>query len=308
MSQELITRATFTGIEKAMQQAGFDPEQVKREISFAIQHINKSAQLQKCSQQSILTSVLNISNIKLSLNPAAKECYLIPRWNGMSKMMECVLEPSYVGLVKLLTDAGSIKGMSCNLVYEGDTFSIDLATNVKPVVHSPSLSKSKRGNVIGAYALATFSDNSRQVEWMDIEDINVIRERSETYKAFVDGKIKSCTWVTDYGEMARKTVIKRIYKYLPRTEKMKIVDEAIKIDNTDYSASEKQLDLISSLLETSSYDEDQRDNIRHEMQFMSYQGASEMIERLYAHQLGIDGVTNPSAKDINNHVRKIAQS
>jgi recombination protein RecT len=252
--------------------------------------------------------VLNISNIKLSLNPAAKECYLIPRWNGMSKMMECVLEPSYVGLVKLLTDAGSIKGMSCNLVYEGDTFSIDLATNVKPVVHSPSLSKSKRGNVIGAYALATFSDNSRQVEWMDIEDINVIRERSETYKAFVDGKIKSCTWVTDYGEMARKTVIKRIYKYLPRTEKMKIVDEAIKIDNTDYSASEKQLDLISSLLETSSYDEDQRDNIRHEMQFMSSQGASEMIERLYAHQLGIDGVTNPSAKDINNHVRKIAQS
>lgn len=308
MSQELITRATFTGIEKAMQQAGFDPEQVKREISFAIQHINKSAQLQKCSQQSILTSVLNISNIKLSLNPAAKECYLIPRWNGMSKMMECVLEPSYVGLVKLLTDAGSIKGMSCNLVYEGDTFSIDLATNVKPVVHSPSLSKSKRGNVIGAYALATFSDNSRQVEWMDIEDINVIRERSETYKAFVDGKIKSCTWVTDYGEMARKTVIKRIYKYLPRTEKMKIVDEAIKIDNTDYSASEKQLDLISSLLETSSYDEDQRDNIRHEMQFMSSQGASEMIERLYAHQLGIDGVANPSAKDINNHVRKIAQS
>src|SRR5689334_11701957 len=103
-----LTRANFSNVEKPMQEAGFSIEKVKQEISFAIQHVNKSPQLQKCTTESLQMAVLNISNIGLSLNPAAKEAYLIPRWNGVTKVTEAALEPSYVGLVKLLTDAGSV--------------------------------------------------------------------------------------------------------------------------------------------------------------------------------------------------------
>lgn len=282
MSNEIaiITPKTFEKIEGRMQQAGFSIETVKREISFAVQAINKSAQLQKCSPESLMQSVLNISNIGLTLNPAAKEAYLIPRWNNLSKSMEAVLEPGYVGLVKLLTDAGSVKSMLCQLVYEKDVFTVDLANNMQPVKHNPELSRTLRGEIKGAYALGTLIDGTRQVEYMSLEEINDIRERSETYKAFMEQKIKSCTWVTDFGEMARKTVIKRIYKYLPRTERMTQIDKAVEIDNSDYAISEDQLNYIDSLLHTCTLDEKVKDLIEMEVPVMSAKRASEVINQL----------------------------
>lgn len=289
MSNELtVTRESFSKVERAMQEAGFSIERVKQELSFAIQIINKSPQLHKCSQLSIQQAVLNISNIGLSLNPASKEAYLIPRWNNHAKTMEAVLEPGYIGLVKLLTDAGSVTSMLCQLVYEGDTFEVDLANNVSPVVHKPELSRSKRGEIRGCYALATLPDKTRQVEYMSKEEVDEIRERSETYKAFKDGKIKSCTWVTDYGEMVRKTVIKRIYKYLPRTDRMERVDKAISEDNRDFGASDDQLSYIESLLHTSTLEERQRGAIEMEMSVMNGQRASEVINMLKANQQETD--------------------
>lgn len=285
MSNELIlTTETFKPIEARMQDAGFSPTKVRQEISFALQTINKNPQLQKCTRESFLQAVLNISNIGLSLNPAAKEAYLIPRWNSATKQMDATLEPGYIGLVKLLTDAGSITSILCQLVYQNDSFEMDLANNLNPVKHKPELTRTKRGNISGCYALATLLDKTRQVEYMCVDEINEIRERSETYKAFKEGKIKSCTWETDWGEMARKTVIKRIYKYLPRTEKMLQVDEAIEQDNRDYSASGDQLSYIESLLHTSTLEQRQIDAIEMEMSVMNGDRASEVITMLKANQ------------------------
>lgn len=285
MENELVvTRESFNTVEKAMQAAGYSLEKVKQEISFALQAINKSPQLQKCSRDSILQAVLNISNIGLSLNTAAKEAYLIPRWNGHSKQMEASLEPGYIGLVKLLTDAGSVTSMLCQLVYEKDVFQIDLANNITPVTHIPELTRAKRGELKGCYALGTLPDKTRQVEYMCTEEINEIRERSETYKAFKEGKIKSCTWETDYGEMSRKTVIKRIYKYLPRTERMQAIDSAIAEDNKDFTASDNQLQFIESLLHNSTLEERQRGAIEMEMGVMNSDRASEVITMLQANQ------------------------
>lgn len=305
---EIVTRQTFAPIEKAMQDAGFSPEKVKQEISFAIQHINKSKQLQECTPESKMQAVMNISNIGLSLNPAAKEAYLIPRYNYLTRSMEASLEPGYVGLVKLLTDSGSVVSMVSQLVYENDTFSLDIADNRNPVQHKPELVKSKRGNIIGVYALATLPDGTRQAEWMDIDELNAIRNRSETYKAFKEGKIKSATWETDYGEMCRKTVIKRIYKYLPRTERMKFVDTAVHQDNQDYTASNDQLSYIESLLTSSTLDERQRAAIEMETSVMSSQRASQVIEQLKNNQQGPDQGFIGTQKQLSKHIQKIAQA
>lgn len=66
---------------------------------------------------------------------------------------------------------------------------------------------------------------------------------------------------------------------------------------------------LCKLLESSTYDAQQRVAI-----FNNINAVEQMTEEKYfkiktnleANQLGIDGVANPSAKDINNHVRKIA--
>lgn len=304
---EIVTRKTFEPIEKAMREAGFSPEKVKQEISFAIQHINKSKQLQECTPESKLQAVMNISNIGLSLNPAAKEAYLIPRYNSVFRCMEASLEPGYVGLVKLLTDSGSVVSMVAQLVYQNDKFKLDIANNQNPITHEPELTKTKRGEIIGVYALATLPDKSRQAEWMDVDEVNGIKERSETYKAFKEGKIKSCTWFTDFGEMCRKTVIKRIYKYLPRTDRMSQIDNAVQQDNLDYTASNDQIDYIESLLSTSTYDERQRTAIEMETAVMSAQRASQVIEQLKNNQQVVDQGVFPNEKQLAKHIRTIAQ-
>lgn len=311
MENNQLTTKFFSPIEKKMQDAGFNPEQVKREISFAIQSINKSAQLQKCSGESVLQAVVNIANVGLTLNPAAREAYLIPRWNNLSKSMEASLDPSYIGLVKLLTDTGSVKSMVCQLVYEGDTFEIDLANNLNPVVHKPELSSARKGNLRGVYALATLSDNTRQVEWMDIEEVNQIRDRSETYKAFKENKIKSCTWASDYGEMTRKTVIKRIYKYLPRSEKAAALDRAVELDNMDYTASDNQITMVENLLRSSTFDERQKQWLEMEIPTMGAKRASEVIEMLKNNQPGLrtrlqNGETL-SAGELNGAVKQAVE-
>jgi recombination protein RecT len=306
---ELIKRSDFDKVATAMQEAGFSIERVKQEVSFAIQLINKSSQLGECTKESKQLAVLNIANIGLTLNPAAKEAYLVPRYNSVTKNMEACLDPSYVGLVKLLTNAGSVKSMLCQLVHEHDVFEVDLANNTNPVIHKPQLSSAKKGNIIGVYALATLVDGTRQVEFMDIEEVNLIRARSESFKAFNSGKIKSCIWVSDYGEMARKTVIKRIYKYLPRTEQMQYVDRAVEADNQDFIATDQQVNFIESLLTTSDVEGREKELLEMELSVMNAARASEVIEMLKERQL--DPVThrgNYSQAELSKHIKKIAQA
>ena len=51
--------------------------------------------------------------------------------------------------------------------------------------------------------------------------------------------------------MARKTVIRRLYKYLPRSGRnLEKVDEAIQADDAQYPASLTQISYIESLLTT----------------------------------------------------------
>lgn len=290
MSNEL-TISTFHPAEKRMSELGMDVTRIKKEISFALQLINKNKKLKECTTESKLAAVINVANIGLTLNPVAKEACLVPRWNSATSQSECSLEPMYPGLVKLLTDAGSVTSIAANVVYEHDKFEIDLANNTNPVTHRPELVASKRGDKIGCYAVASLPDGTRQVEWMDLETLYLIRERSETYSAHKAGKMKSCTWVTDENEMMRKSVIKRIYKYLPRTEKMEKIDNAVSLDNSDYTASENQLQFIESLLHTSTLEQRQRDSIEMEMTVMNSKRASEVIAMLRVNQLEDDRTT-----------------
>lgn len=274
--------ATIDGFKskatEMMRDNGFAPDKIMREISFALQHFTKNEYLNSATPLSKLRAVVNISQVGLTLNPIAKEAYLVPRY--VNKQVEAVLEPSYVGLVKLLTDAGSVKSILCNVVFENDSFELNIADTANPVYHKPQLISSKKGNVLGCYALATLTNGSKQVEWMDVEQINEIRERSESYKSFKAGKARSTIWESDYSEMCRKTVIKRIYKYLPRTQKMDAVDAAISLSNQDYEITEEQREFIEVLMGKLHYSDEQIKFMRIEMNTMSSDRASKVIEQL----------------------------
>jgi recombination protein RecT len=286
MSQELTVYQKIEALEPKMLKI-LDPNSAKREISFAKQIIASSEMLKKCTVDSVLVSVFNIVNIGLSLNPASKEAYIVPRYNKKNAEWEASLQPAYVGLVRLLTDAGAVTQVVTNIVYENDNFEMDLANGT--VKHIPKFGKKNKGERIGCYSLATLPNGAKQVEWMEIEDIHKVRDCSDSWKN-VDKRNLS-PWFNHEDEMSRKTVIRRLYKYLPRSgsaTKLMKVDEAIQADDSQYNATFNQLGYIENLLRTANISQEVERNINAEYQRYSSAEAETCINFLQANQLESD--------------------
>ena len=282
MAQELTIYQEIEKLEPKMLKVLVDPIAVKREISFAKQLIASSAILQKCTVDSVLVSVFNIVNIGLSLNPASKESFLVPRFNRAKNVWEASLQPGYVGLVKLLTDAGTVVKVTTQVVYENDRIDMDIATG--EVSHKPCLVKKNRGEKIGCYSQAVLPSGLKQAEWMEFEEIYKIRECSESWKN--TEKRSSSPWFNHEDEMSRKTVIRRLYKYLPRSGKnLEKVNEAIRFDDGQYQSSLNQVSYIESLLRTANISEEVRNKMYAEVEGYSQAEAETAIGFLMDNQI-----------------------
>lgn len=251
----------------------------QKELSFALQHINKNPQLKNATFESNVQAVLNIAQTGLTLNPVMKFAYLVPRFQN--RQVETCLEPSYMGLCKLVTDTGSAKRIYAHPVYEGDQFNVSLGVEMS-VTHVP---KYVTKNIIHVYAVAILSDGAPMIEVMPLKDIEDIQERSESFKAYKAGKIKSCVWVTDFAEMARKTVIRRLIKYLPKTDIWDKLATAVDLDETDYKATDGQITMVETLLMNVALDHEEQASIYREIPTMNQERASELIEYLQQNQL-----------------------
>lgn len=272
-------------------------DNLTRETSFALQAVNSNSYLAQATPSSVAKCVLNIAFIKLSLNPVLKYAYITPR--RVNNVIEAVLMPSYIGLCKLIIDAGAVRNIYAHIVHEGDVFEPVFGTS-PALIHKPKFGK----RVTHVYAVAVLLDGSMQFEVMTADDINEIRERSDGYKSYKDGKAKSCIWVSDYGEMAKKTVIKRLTKYLPKTDKWEVVAKAIEVDNQDYPATDGQYTYIERLLDNSNYDQPRRDDVmRKIVNGMTLSDAETLITHLQQHQLdAIGSGNNYSQTDIKKKI------
>ena len=196
----------------------------EREAGFAIQILqgnDYALNLALKNRQSVVNAVTNIAAIGLSLNPAKKHAYLVPR-DG-----KICLDISYMGLIELAIQSGSIKWAQAAVVHLHDSFQLQ-GLDKPPVHHFNPFSK-ERGEIVGVYVVAKTADGDYLTETMSVDEINAIRDRSSAWKAYVEKK-RSCPWVTDWSEMARKTVVKRASKYWPKTDRL---DQAAQYLNTD---------------------------------------------------------------------------
>lgn len=195
------------------------------EQNYAIQLLYANDYALKIARQnpaSVQNAVKNASAIGISLNPASKHAYLVPRKGSIC------LDISYMGMLHLAMSTGSIEWGQAKLVYANDHYEnqgID-----KAPIHKYS-AFGGRGEVVGAYCTVKTSTGAYLTEEMDIEQLNAIRARSESYNRVKNGKpAPSGPWVTDCEEMYRKTVVKRGSKYWPKVDRL---DTAIDYLNTD---------------------------------------------------------------------------
>lgn len=196
----------------------------EREAGFAVQIISASEYLlgvAMSNRDSVINAVTNIAAIGISLNPAKKQAYLVPRDKKVC------LDISYMGLLDLAVASGSIMWGKAELVRESDDFRLNGFD--KPPVHERNPFAKNRGEIVGVYVVAKTDSGDYLTETMTIDEVNDIRNRSSAWKAWIS-KQKSCPWVTDPGEMAKKTVIKRAYKTWPKTDRL---ETAVHFLNTE---------------------------------------------------------------------------
>lgn len=186
-----------------------------KESQFAIQLFQKNDFLAKTAINNPISAqnaIINVAAIGITLNPASKLAYLVPR-DGM-----VCLDISYMGLLHLAQATGSIKWGQCKLVYSNDTYEsngLDTAPTHKYNAFG------ERGSVVGGYCTVKTADGDYLTEEMSLAEIKATEATS---------KAKNGPWKNFWEEMARKTIVKRASKYWPRAERL---DNAIHVINED---------------------------------------------------------------------------
>lgn len=249
MSQLQTLQDLILNTESAFQSVLVDQSiSFQREAEFATQIILGADYLQsvaKKAPQTLIDAVINVAAIGISLNPAKKHAYLVPR-----KGKIC-LDISYMGLMDLAIQSGSIKWAQAEVVYENDNFEI-ISIDRAPV-HKRDPFKKDRGEMVGVYVVAKTADGDYLTDTMTKEEIDSIMNRSESVKSG-----KASPWKTDYTEMAKKTVVKRAQKYWPKTERLEAAvhhmdtdgGEGIILNENEQQLSSDEVESILSEIES----------------------------------------------------------
>lgn len=200
------------------------PERFSRMVSTAI---TQNPKLRECTPQSFVGSMLTAAQLGLEPNTPLGQAYLIPYKN--KGVMCCQFQLGYKGLLDLVHRSGEVKSIEARVVYENDKFEYELGLEPK-LIHKPAATN--RGNAIWYYAIYHLKNDGFAFEVMSREDVE---QHARKYsKSFGAGP-----WQTEFDEMAKKTVLKKLLKYAPlKTEfaKASIADE--RVNNVDFEDNE----------------------------------------------------------------------
>ena len=176
---------------------------------------------------------------------ALGHAYLIPfntKKNG-EWHKECQLIIGYRGMLDLCRRSGQIQSVNAYCVHEGDDFSYQLGLH--PDIHHVPAATAKPGAMTYVYAVVQLKDGGTQFEVMSRAEIEAVRNNSQGYKQAEKNAQKyhkeiNSPWASHFEEMAKKTVLRRMFKYLPMS-----IEAARAVENEERAdRGEKPVDFI----------------------------------------------------------------
>ena len=216
--QAMLSKPEFVASLLAVAPQHVTSERLLKTVMVAV---SRSPKLLACTQASIFQAVMTAAELGLDCSGTLGSAYLVP-FRNKNGQIEATFIPGYQGLIDLARRSGHVLDINPQVVYEKDHFDLEFGRE-QIVVHRPCL-EGDRGAMKLVYAIAWLRDNPRpHVEWMPKKEIEKIRNASPGG----DGNI----WRDHPGEMWRKTVVRRICKYLPKSTEL---EKALQVDNEAY--------------------------------------------------------------------------
>lgn len=195
----------------------------------------KAPALLKCAPESFYGAVLQCAALGLEPGSALGHCYLLPFGNGKDKSgrPNAQLIIGYRGMIDLARRSGQIISLQAWTVHAQDTFNYQLG--LEPDIQHVPASTADRGPVTHVYAVAKLKGGGIQFEVMSRAEIEKVRSTSKAGN--------SGPWASHWDEMAKKTVIRRLFKYLPVSiEAVRAVEIDEKTDRGEATTDQDFLD------------------------------------------------------------------
>ena len=185
--------------------------------------LSTNPKLSLCTPKSFLGAMMNAAQLGLEPNTPLGQAYLIPYKN--KGVDEVQFQIGYKGLIDLAYRSGQVKSIQAQIVYENDQFEAQYGLEPK-LVHVPA--KTDRGNAIAVYAVFVTKDDGYGFEVMSMDDVkNHAKKYSQSFNSSYS------PWQTNFEEMAKKTVLKKVLKYAPMKSdfaRAVVQDETIKTE------------------------------------------------------------------------------
>lgn len=177
-----------------------------RLMRIALTEVRKVPALGKCNVQSFMGAIMQCAQLGIEPGAALGHAYLLPFGNGKASdgLANCQLIIGYRGMIDLARRSGQIVSLNARSVHANDTFNYAYGLD-ETLEHVPA--PGDRGDLTHVYAVAKLKGGGIQFEVMSKADVLKVKASS---KAGNNGP-----WVSHFDEMAKKTVIRRLFKYLP---------------------------------------------------------------------------------------------
>lgn len=220
------------------------PERMAR---ITLTAVRNNPQLAQAEQMSLLSAVMQSAQLGLEPNTPLGEAYLIPYNNKKAGRIEAQFQMGYKGLLSLAHRTKEYQAIYAHEVYPNDEFHFEYGLH-KDLKHIPA--DIPEGDPIYYYAVYHLKNGGFDfVVWSKQK----IEQHARTYsQAFARGW--TSPWKSDFDSMAKKTVLKDVLKYAPKSiefAKQLSADETIKnevsedmtevFDMTDYEDRNEQI-------------------------------------------------------------------
>ncbi len=176
---------------------------VNRFVRTALTEFRKTPLLWECDPITFVGSCVLLAQLGLELGPLG-HAYLLPFRNNKTGTVDCTLIIGYKGMIDLARRSGQIISLTAHAVYDNDHFHFAYGLN-EVLDHTPTLHD--RGQIKAVYAVARLVGGGHQFEVLSVPDVQKVQSKS---KAGAFGP-----WKDNFEEMAKKTAIRKLFKYLP---------------------------------------------------------------------------------------------
>ena len=210
-------------------------------MRYTLMSYKKLPKLLECDIGSMFGAILECAQLGLEPHTALGQAYILPFYNTKKAKHYATFVVGYKGLVELFYRTGQIASIRATEVYDKDEFDYDNGTDF--ITHRPYQGDyADRGPITHYYARIKFINGGSCFEVMTASQMDWHK-----IKYCPSAKYSTSAWQTDPAAMGAKTVLKKLGKYVPKSQELVRVvysDEQIKLDTFAKPMPEQEGELV----------------------------------------------------------------